>query len=197
MFYLCLAFSLLWLINFIYLFFLDRQVKDIGRRLDTRTESPQQQRYSFTEPFTTSPICLISLYFLSFKYKQSGFFCLFGQPGSCEIRENQGNEMNRSALIRFVVMIMFVPICVFAQARAHKNIPLHHFQLSCDTSDASDFNWYSFWGAGYSLLLQYLQVELRIFSPSLAFVSPQKLSKKKTCSIIQRVYQKAFRKRLA
>jgi hypothetical protein len=42
MFYLCLAFSLLWLINFIYLFFLDRQVKDIGRRLDTRTVSPQQ-----------------------------------------------------------------------------------------------------------------------------------------------------------
>ena len=36
MFYLCLAFSLLWLINFIYLFVLDRQVRDIGRRLDSR-----------------------------------------------------------------------------------------------------------------------------------------------------------------
>ena len=36
MFYLCLAFSLLWLINFIYLFTLDRQIRDIGRRIDAR-----------------------------------------------------------------------------------------------------------------------------------------------------------------
>lgn len=42
MFYLCLAFSLLWLINFIYLFVLDRQVRDIDRRLTTRTASAQQ-----------------------------------------------------------------------------------------------------------------------------------------------------------
>jgi len=37
MFYLCLAFSLLWLIIFIYLFVLDRQIRDIRRRLDART----------------------------------------------------------------------------------------------------------------------------------------------------------------
>jgi len=36
MFYLCLAFSLLWLISFIYLFALDRQVRDISRRLDVK-----------------------------------------------------------------------------------------------------------------------------------------------------------------
>lgn len=41
MFYLCLAFSLLWLINFVYLFVLDRQVRDISRRLDTRTTNSQ------------------------------------------------------------------------------------------------------------------------------------------------------------
>ena len=42
MFYLCLAFSLLWLINFAYLFILDRQVRDTARRLDTRTTNPLQ-----------------------------------------------------------------------------------------------------------------------------------------------------------
>jgi len=37
MFYLGLAFSFLWLINFIYLFILDRQTKDVAKRLDART----------------------------------------------------------------------------------------------------------------------------------------------------------------
>jgi CcmD family protein len=36
MFYLCLAFSVVWLVNFIYLFMLDRQTKDIRRRLEAR-----------------------------------------------------------------------------------------------------------------------------------------------------------------
>lgn len=36
MFYLGLAFSVLWLCNFIYLFILDRQTKDIAKRLDAR-----------------------------------------------------------------------------------------------------------------------------------------------------------------
>ena len=44
MFYLGLAFSLLWLINFVYLFALDRQTKDIGRRLDARAASSQQSQ---------------------------------------------------------------------------------------------------------------------------------------------------------
>ena len=37
MFYLCLAVSVAWLIYFIYLFILDRQLKDLRRRLDART----------------------------------------------------------------------------------------------------------------------------------------------------------------
>ena len=44
MVYLCVAFSFLWLCNFIYLFALDRQIKDIGRRLDARMASTQQQQ---------------------------------------------------------------------------------------------------------------------------------------------------------
>ncbi len=36
MFYLCLAFSALWSVVFVYLFILDRQIKDIGRRLSAR-----------------------------------------------------------------------------------------------------------------------------------------------------------------
>lgn len=43
MFYLCLAFSLLWLINFIYLFIIDLQIKDVGRRLEARSTSSQNQ----------------------------------------------------------------------------------------------------------------------------------------------------------
>ncbi|MHC4365001.1 MAG: CcmD family protein [Planctomycetota bacterium] len=43
MFYFCLAFSLLWLIIFAYVFALDRQIRDIGRRLDARTSSSEQQ----------------------------------------------------------------------------------------------------------------------------------------------------------
>jgi len=38
MFYLCLAFSVLWVVNFIYLFLLDRQQKDIRRRLEARAQ---------------------------------------------------------------------------------------------------------------------------------------------------------------
>ena len=38
MFYLCLSFSLSWLIIFIYLFILDRQIKDVARRLDAHSE---------------------------------------------------------------------------------------------------------------------------------------------------------------
>ena len=37
MVYLCLAFSVLWLVNFIYLFALDRQNRDIKKRLAART----------------------------------------------------------------------------------------------------------------------------------------------------------------
>ena len=36
--YLCLAFSVLWGVNFFYLFLLDRQQKDISRRLDARAQ---------------------------------------------------------------------------------------------------------------------------------------------------------------
>jgi CcmD family protein len=43
MLFLCLAFSCLWLCTFIYMFILDRQIKDIGRRLDARMESSEQQ----------------------------------------------------------------------------------------------------------------------------------------------------------
>lgn len=41
MFYLCLAFSFMWLINFIYLFTLDRQTRDINRRLNARMVGSQ------------------------------------------------------------------------------------------------------------------------------------------------------------
>ncbi|MHC4721286.1 MAG: CcmD family protein [Planctomycetota bacterium] len=37
MFYLCLSFSLLWLTIFAYLFYLDRQIKDLAKRLDARS----------------------------------------------------------------------------------------------------------------------------------------------------------------
>ena len=43
MFYLALAFSALWLLIFFYLFVLDRQVKDIKRRLAARMPSSQKQ----------------------------------------------------------------------------------------------------------------------------------------------------------
>ncbi len=43
MFYLCLTFSFLWLIIFTYLFVLDRQIKNIGKRLDARAASNRQQ----------------------------------------------------------------------------------------------------------------------------------------------------------
>lgn len=37
MFYLCLAVSVAWLVYFAYLFILDRQVRDLRKRLDART----------------------------------------------------------------------------------------------------------------------------------------------------------------
>lgn len=37
MFYLCLAVSVAWLVYFVYLFILDRQVRDLRKRLDART----------------------------------------------------------------------------------------------------------------------------------------------------------------
>jgi len=36
MIYLCVAFSCVWLINLFYLFTLDRQVRDLRRRLEAR-----------------------------------------------------------------------------------------------------------------------------------------------------------------
>jgi len=37
MLYVCLAFSVLWLVTFVYIFALDRQIREIGRRLDARS----------------------------------------------------------------------------------------------------------------------------------------------------------------
>jgi CcmD family protein len=37
MFYLCLALSAAWLVYFVYLFTLDRQLRNLRRRLDART----------------------------------------------------------------------------------------------------------------------------------------------------------------
>ncbi|MHC4645989.1 MAG: CcmD family protein [Planctomycetota bacterium] len=39
MFYLCLAVSVAWVTYFLYLFVLDRQIKDIRRRLDARSKT--------------------------------------------------------------------------------------------------------------------------------------------------------------
>ena len=43
MFYLALAFSALWLLAFFYLFVLDRQMKDIKRRLSARMTGSSKQ----------------------------------------------------------------------------------------------------------------------------------------------------------
>jgi CcmD family protein len=43
MVYLCLAFSVLWLVTFLYIFALDRQIKDIGRRLDARVDATEPE----------------------------------------------------------------------------------------------------------------------------------------------------------
>ena len=43
MFYLILAFSALWLLIFFYMIVLDRQVKDIKRRLAARMSDSQKQ----------------------------------------------------------------------------------------------------------------------------------------------------------
>ena len=39
MYYLCLGITIAWLTYFIYLFVLDRQLRDLKRRLDARGES--------------------------------------------------------------------------------------------------------------------------------------------------------------
>ncbi len=41
MFYLFLAFAFLWLINFVYLFSLDRQIKDVNKRLKARSSAQE------------------------------------------------------------------------------------------------------------------------------------------------------------
>ena len=46
--------------------------------------------------------------------------------------------MNRSAPNIFIVMILFVPVCVLAQTGVRREIPLHHFQLSCNTCHTSN-----------------------------------------------------------
>ena len=43
MFYLCLAESVAWLVYFVYLFILDRQLKDLSRRLDARITNTREQ----------------------------------------------------------------------------------------------------------------------------------------------------------
>lgn len=43
MFYLCLAVSVAWLVYFVYLFTLDRQLKDLRRRLDARITDSQER----------------------------------------------------------------------------------------------------------------------------------------------------------
>jgi CcmD family protein len=43
MFYLCLAVSVAWLVYFVYLFILDRQLRDLGRRLDARITNTREQ----------------------------------------------------------------------------------------------------------------------------------------------------------
>ncbi|MHC4083637.1 MAG: CcmD family protein [Planctomycetota bacterium] len=42
MFYLCLAVTVAWLVYFAYLFILDRQVRDLRKRLDARTTNSQE-----------------------------------------------------------------------------------------------------------------------------------------------------------
>lgn len=39
MYYLFLAFSFLWLVNFVYLFSLDRQIRDVNKRLKARSNA--------------------------------------------------------------------------------------------------------------------------------------------------------------
>ncbi len=43
MFYLCLAVSAAWLVYFVYLFILDRQLRDLSRRLDARITNTREQ----------------------------------------------------------------------------------------------------------------------------------------------------------
>lgn len=43
MFYLCLAVSVAWLVYFVYLFILDRQLKDLSRRLDARITNTRER----------------------------------------------------------------------------------------------------------------------------------------------------------
>lgn len=43
MFYLCLAFSLVWICHGVYLFSVERQVRQMARRLDARAEVSERQ----------------------------------------------------------------------------------------------------------------------------------------------------------
>lgn len=43
MLYLCLAFTCLWLTTMVYVFILDRQVKDLSRRLSARVSSNEDE----------------------------------------------------------------------------------------------------------------------------------------------------------
>ena len=42
MFYLCLAFSCVWACHLAYLLVIDRQIRQIGRRIQARTEASSQ-----------------------------------------------------------------------------------------------------------------------------------------------------------
>jgi len=44
MHYLCLAFSVLWSVNFVYLVFLDRQNKNLKKRVEARLEIIKSQQ---------------------------------------------------------------------------------------------------------------------------------------------------------
>ena len=42
MFYLCLAFSCVWACHLVYLLVIDRQVRQMGRRIQARAEAPSR-----------------------------------------------------------------------------------------------------------------------------------------------------------
>lgn len=46
--------------------------------------------------------------------------------------------MRRVPPIMFAAVVLSIPVTIFAQARLPKNIPLHHFQLSCNTCHTSN-----------------------------------------------------------
>ena len=43
MFYLCLAFTCVWFVTAVYVFILDRQVKDLTKRLSARVSTEESQ----------------------------------------------------------------------------------------------------------------------------------------------------------